>query len=290
MSANESRVSSGPRVALVYDFDGTLVQGNIQEHSFIPAIGMQHDEFWSKVKKLARDHDSDEILAYMYLMLEEARKSKEPVSEDRLRQHGRDLPLFPGLENGTWFGRLNRYAGKLNLCLDHYVVSSGIQEMIQGCSIFDEFRHVFASRFIYVAGKARWPAVAINYTTKTQYVYRINKGIDNHCDNDMINAYIPEHKRAVPFERMIYIGDGYTDIPAMKMVASKGGHSIAVYDPKTNNGGREIISKLISDDRVNFVAPADYERDSQLDIIVKGVLGRIAARSANVHAYQQACE
>jgi len=267
-----------PRTAIVYDFDGTLVKGNMQEHSFIPRIGMEPREFWKMVHGLTEAHDTDQILTYMHLMIEEARRSGEIVSEDQLREHGEGLPLFPGLEDGTWFDRINECARDLGLDMSHYVISSGIQEMIEGCSIFDKFRHVFASKFIYIDGEAKWPGVAINYTTKTQYLFRINKGIENHWDNTSINAYTPDHRRPGPFERMIFIGDGYTDIPTMKMLTQKEGHSIAVYDSGEIDAGADTIRGLIADDRVNFVAPADYGENSQLDIIVRGVIGRIKAR------------
>ncbi|MFM1960511.1 MAG: hypothetical protein RL588_2028, partial [Pseudomonadota bacterium] len=160
--------------------------------------------------------------------------------------------------------------------LEHHIVSSGIQEMIEGCAIRDAFGQVFASKFIYDAGVAAWPGVGINYTTKTQYLFRINKGINNHWDNDSINGYTPEDERPIPFNRMIFLGDGETDIPTMKMLTHKGGHSVAVYDSKRTDRDLDKIHKLISDGRVEFVAPADYGENSQIDIIVKGILGRIA--------------
>ena len=148
--------------------------------------------------------------------------------------------------------------------------------MIQGCAIRDAFRQVFASKFIYEGGVAAWPGVGINYTTKTQYLFRINKGIDNHWDDDSINRFMPEEERPIPFERMIFLGDGDTDIPTMKMLTHKGGHSVAVYDSNRSDQDLDKIHRLISDGRVEFVAPANYAEKSQLDIIVKGILGRIA--------------
>ncbi len=156
--------------------------------------------------------------------------------------------------------------------------------MIEGCQIRDAFRQVFASKFIYDDNVATWPGVGINYTTKTQYLFRINKGIDNHWDNDSINDYMPEDERPIPFDRIIFLGDGDTDIPTMKMLTHKGGHSVAVYNPDKTARDLERIHKLISDGRVEFVAPADYTENSQLDIIVKGILGRIARK----HGYRPA--
>jgi len=271
-------MSEQQTAAIVYDFDGTLAEGNIQEHSFIPEVlGIDKGAFWADVKAQARKHDADEILVYMWRMLEAAREAKKAVTRDVLVEHGRKTPLFAGVE--TWFGRMNDYAKDAGLALEHYVISSGIEEMIEGCPIYSAFTRVFASRFIYDAeGCAIWPGVAVNYTTKTQFLFRINKGIENTFDNVEINKWMPLAKRPVPFTRMIFIGDGETDIPAMKMVRHQGGHSIAVFDPKKweRNELQGRVHGLIAEDRVHFVAPADYREHQQLDVTVKGILGRYA--------------
>lgn len=264
------------KTAIVYDFDGTLARGNLQECSFIPKMKMSREEFWAEVKRRTQNEDADEILVYMQLMLEKAREASETVSRKMLKEHGENAKLFSGLENQRWFKRINEFAGKLNLELQHYIVSSGIEEMIQGCSIQSAFQKIYASKYIYHGEAAAWPGVAINYTTKTQYLFRINKGVENHWDNKAINKYMPEASRPIPFKRMIFLGDGDTDIPTMKMLTYQGGHSIAVYDEQCEARDLEKIHGLISDGRVNFVAPANYEENSQLDIIMKGILGRIA--------------
>lgn len=266
------------RTALIYDFDGTLAKGNLQERSFIPNIGMTREEFWSEVKRRTKEEDADEILVYMHLMLEKATSCGISVSANELRRHGEQADLFPGLKNSKWFNRINAHAADEGLELEHYIISSGIHEMIKGCPIFPAFKQVFASKYIYIDEKAAWPGVGINYTTKTQYLFRINKGIENHWDNESINAYKEDAKRPIPFDRMIFIGDGDTDIPTMKMLTYKGGHSVAVYDADRTDKDLTKIHRLISDGRVDFVAPADYEENSQLDIIVKGILGRIARK------------
>ena len=266
------------RTALIYDFDGTLALGNLQETSFIPNIGMRKEDFWTEVKVRARDRDADEVLVYMHLMLEKAQQKGVSVTRDDLRQHGNLAQLFPGLSDRSWFDRINQHAAARGLALEHYIVSSGIHEMIDGCAIRDAFYRVFASKFIYVDDVAAWPGVGINCTTKTQYLFRINKGIDNHWDNASLNGFMPEDERPIPFHRMIFLGDGDTDIPTMKMLTYKGGHSIGVYDPHSHNRDLNKIHRLISDGRVDFVAPADYREKSQLDIIMKGILGRIARK------------
>ncbi len=283
--ADTAHRSSRPRAAIVYDFDGTLARGNLHERSFVPDIaGMSHAEFWLDVKRLAKAEDADEILVYMHLMLDRARTAGRPVTRAALRDAGRDPDLFDGLDH--WFERTNAFADDLGFSLDHYVISSGIYEMIEGCPLFGRFRQVFASRFLFdINGEARWPSVAINYTTKTQYLFRINKGIENSWDGAAINRFMAPDARSVPFERMIFIGDGETDIPSMKMVTSQGGCAVAVLDPYQWNEPRSLdkISRLISEERVSFVAPADYQPMSQLDVLIKGALGRIARR-ANIAA------
>ena len=263
------------KTAIVYDFDGTLARGNLQECSFIPKIGMSRKEFWDEVKRRARNEDADEILVYMHLMLEKALEVGKVVSKHMLRVHGSKAKLFAGLKGRLWFRRINEFAAQHGLDLHHYIISSGLEEMIRGCSIQSAFRKIYASKYIYEKGVAAWPGVAINYTTKTQYLFRINKGVENHWDNKAINKYMPKASRPVPFERMIFLGDGATDIPTMKMLTYQGGHSVAVYDEKGDREYLEKIHSLISDRRVEFVAPANYEEKSQLDIIIKGIIGRI---------------
>lgn len=260
--------------ALIYDFDGTLARGNIQERDFIPAIGMTPGDFWKEVKKRAEENDADEVLVYMHLMLE---RGKSSLTREALKAHGADAELFNGLSGGQWFRRINNFGKDVGLDVQHYIISSGNYEMIEGCPIFKHFEKVFASKYMFdQSGAAIWPGVAINYTTKTQYLFRINKGVGNNWDNEKINSFVPEQERTIPFKRMVFIGDGDTDIPAMKMTSFQGGHSIAVYDPKKENRDMSKIHKLIAQNRVNFVAPADYGESGTLDILIKGILGRIA--------------
>lgn len=267
------------RAALIYDFDGTLAPHNLPEHSFLPAVGVTDaDAFWARVHEEARAQDGCAILAYMHLMLEAARNSGVEVTRDMLQQHGRHIPLFAGLDR--WFDLIDEYGREKNLDIEHYVISSGILEIIEGCSIYPRFRKVFASAYAYDdASKAKWPANAINYTNKTQFLFRINKGIDNVWDNSAINSWMPHAQRRIPFERMLFLGDGDTDIPSMKMVRQKGGQAVAVFDPvlfeQRKSQGR--LEKLIAEDRVDYVAAADYRADALLGVVVRGILGRMAA-------------
>ncbi len=269
------------RTALVYDFDGTLAPGSVQEHSFIPnVLGIRPREFWAEVKARSAEHNADEILVYMQLLLEKARQRDVAVTADLLREHGATTPFFDGVE--PWFDRITAHARERGLALEHYVISSGNEEMIKGSAIASWFHTIFACRYLYEKGVATWPAIAINYTTKTQYLFRINKGVANSWDNAGVNRWQPMEERPVPFSRMIYLGDGDTDIPSMKMVRHQGGYSVAVFDPKRwhQEATQGKVYNLIAEDRAHFVVPADYGEGSQLDVTVKGVLGRIARDEA----------
>lgn len=272
-----------PTVALIYDFDGTLSPGNMQEYDFIPAVGKSNAEFWSESSGLARTEDADPILTYLARMIAEARAKNIPLTRESFRQSGRKIGLYPGV--AEWFGRINRYGARKGLDIVHYINSSGIREMIEGTPIAGEFKKIYACSFLYDdRGEAYWPGVAINYTNKTQFIYKINKGVEPVWDSKAVNEYIEESRRPVPFRHMIYFGDGTTDIPCMRLVKASGGYSIAVYNPSGKGQGRqdggaeyEAARRLIDENRVNFAAPADYSEGCVLDRIVHTVIDKIAA-------------
>ena len=262
-------------LAIAYDFDGTLSPRNMQEFDFVPKIGMSSKEFWKEVSTLAKEHNADNILMYMKHMLDKAREAKVPVRRADIQRYGKSVELFPGVTD--WFGRIDDYGRKREVNVQHYIISSGIREMIEGTPIAKKFAAIYASSFVYDHnGVAQWPALAINYTTKTQYLFRINKGVKEVHDNNRINDYIPQHDRPVPFENMVFIGDGDTDIPCFRLVKEQGGHAIAVYKPKTR-GAKGKAEKLIRDGRVNFMAAANYEDNNEVDRIVKGIIDKTAA-------------
>jgi len=273
------------KTAIIYDFDGTLARGNMQEVTFIPSIGVEIGAFWAEAERLTKDADADGILMYMQLMLQHARKNGAPITRETLREHGREVALFEGLKDLSWFDRMNAFGAQYGLDIEHYIISAGLEEMIEGTPVRSALTHVFASHYVYdEKGEAAWPAVGVNYTTKTQYLFRINKGVNNHWEHERINHFIPDEERSIPFERMIFLGDGDTDVPTMKMMHTKGGFSIAVYDPRSNERDQKKVYSLISEDRVNFVAAADYREGSALDLIVKGLVGRIAINSGTMPA------
>lgn len=261
-------------VALIYDFDGTLAPGNMQEFDFIPAIGKSNKEFWHDANSLAEQQDADGILTYMAKMVHEARATGLSLRREAFQESGRKVQLYNGVKG--WFDRMNRYAAEKGIELVHYINSSGLKEIIEGTEIAHEFRKIYACSFLYdIDGIAYWPAVAVNYTNKTQFIFKINKGVESVYDSKQVNTYIEEEKRPVPFKRMIYVGDGTTDIPCMRLVKNFGGHSIAVYNPD-QKGARKEMSSLIRDNRVNHVCPADYADGSEIDAVVKAIIDKIA--------------
>jgi phosphoserine phosphatase len=264
-------------MAISYDFDGTLAPGNMQEYDFIPALNMTSKEFWPAVNKLAATHEMDQILAYMWMMLREADKADIRVRKSDFRDFGKNIQLFPGVKD--WFKRINAYAKGKGVRLEHFIISSGIREMVEGTPIYKEFKKVYASGFMFDHhGVACWPALGINYTTKTQYLFRINKGSLDVHDNSIINKFVPKEQRPVPFEHMVFIGDGETDIPCMRLVKDQGGHSIAVYNPG-KHGAKKHAEQLITDGRATLFAPADYQEGGAIDLAVKAIIDKVEAAS-----------
>ena len=263
--------SKKPIIALMYDFDKTLCTTDMQAYTFIPNLGMSANEFWAKASDLAEKHKMDRILAYMYLMLDEAHIHRKPIRRSDFVALGKDLELYPGV--AEWFNRINRFGKEQGVTIKHYIISSGLREIIEGSSIYKEFDDVFAGEFLYDEnGVACWPKNVVNYTTKTQFLFRINKGVLDISNDDDLNRFTPEEDRPVPFRNMIYIGDGLTDVPCMKLVKVNGGCSIAVYQ----KGKQAKVKDLILDQRVNFIEPADYSEGSQLDQITKDIIVKMA--------------
>lgn len=258
-------------VALVYDFDGTLSPGNMQEFGFVQAIGKDPTQFWDKVARMATENDASGILCYMYLMLQEAKANQISLKRESFRKFGAQVELYDGVKD--WFEMINEYGKAIGLNIKHYINSSGLKEMIEGSSIAKEFDNIYACSFLYdIDGVAYWPAVAVDYTTKTQFLFKINKGIREVSDNKRINEYVAKEDRPIPFERMIYFGDGETDVPSMSVVKSQGGHAIAVYgDPKK----KSTAQKLINENRVDFMCKADYSEGEEIHTTVMRILDKI---------------
>ncbi len=266
-----------PTVALMYDFDKTLCTKDMQEYSFIPNVNMTPAEFWREANDLARESKMDGILAYMFVMLDRARTARVSVRRESFVALGKDLEFFPGVE--TWFDRMDRFGRECGVKVEHYIISSGLREIIEGSSIFRYFREVFACEFLYDANDvAVWPKSVVNYTTKTQFLFRINKGVLDISDDTSVNDFIPEDERPVPFRNMLYIADGKTDIPCMKLVRVNGGYSIAVFQKNTKN----TAADLLRDGRASLMLPADYSEGGELEAVVKNMIRKIALTDALV--------
>ena len=265
------------QVALCYDFDGTLAIGNMQEYGFMNRLSVTPDVFWAKSAALVKKHSADKILCYMKCMLEEAKSRKIPFRREDFVECGKDVSLFKGVID--WFDRINEYAAEKGIIVSHFLISSGLEEIVEGTPIASKFKKIYASTFMYNEyGEAEWPARAIDYTGKTQYLFRINKGCLDVCDHVSVNNKMSADERPIPFNQMIYFGDGDTDVPCMSMIKGLGGYCVAVYQPH-KRGAREAAERYLHDEQVNLVAPADYSAGNKIDRFVKQVIDKFAAEN-----------
>ena len=250
------------KIAILYDFDKTLSTTDMQEYDFIKNLGITPAEFWGDTGKLTDENEMDRILSYMYMMMKKCKEKNIPLTEKYLNDCGKNIQLYRGVV--TWFDRINQYAKEVGAVVEHYIISSGITEIIEGTDIAKFFKKVYGCKFLYdETGEAVWPSVAINYTQKTQYIFRIAKGVLDIRDDDNLNKAQPD--KVIDYHNMIYIGDGLTDIPCMRLIRDKGGKAIALYP----SGGRKRAAQLVEDNRINYVCVADYTPNSTLEKIVK---------------------
>lgn len=301
-----------PRIAIIYDFDKTLSPRDMQEYGIIPGLGMTSGEFWSQVNALVDSEAMDGILAYTFLMVKKSREQNFPITKETFFKLGQSIEFFKGVWEGAesaestdgtagtaansagapaqprprnWFERINDFCAEHQLQVEHYIVSSGIKEIILGTPIAQYFKQIYACEFLYdQSGQIQWPKNTLNYTTKTQFMFRINKGVleINSQSDRLLNAYTPEASRRIPFSNMIYIGDGYTDVPCMKLVKAHGGHSIAVFNQETepkifSDPKNHTATNLLQSNRVHTIANADYREGSPLEKVVKVIIEKIRA-------------
>lgn len=258
-------------VALLYDFDKTLCTQDMQNYAFIPSLGLAPGDFWKIANDFGRQEKMDGVLAYMYTMLREAEKRGQILTRQSLKRCGRSISFFPGVTD--WFERIDRYGQSLDVQVEHYVISSGLREIIDGSAIAGVFKEIYASEFYYDGdGRPVWPRLAVNFTAKTQFVYRINKGVLDVSDDKTLNDSMPDDSKRVPFTNMIYLGDGLSDVPCMKMMRAYGGQAIAVYQAVNKQG----VENLLRQGRVDFIYPADYREGTELEITVKNIIRRMA--------------
>ncbi len=270
------------KVALMYDFDKTLCGKDMQEYSFIPSVGMQASDFWEEANRISVKTNMDRILAYMLLMIKTAKKNEVEITKESFNKLGKDVVLLKGVK--TWFKRINEFGKSLGLEVEHYIISSGLKEIIDGTSIAKEFKKIYACEFHYNnSGNADWPQQVVNYTTKTQFIFRISKGVLDTMDDKRLNSYTSERDRTIPYRNMIYIGDGLTDVPCMTVVKDRGGESIAIY----HRGEKQVAKKLLKENRVAYMCRADYSQDSMLEVIVKKILQKIAITNELIDLHQE---
>lgn len=263
-----------PICAILYDFDSTLAVTDMQAFGFIPAMGMTPAEFWERTSKFSEATGCEKILSYLYVMNEVAKEKGIKMDEAFLRECGKNIEFFPGVL--TWFKRINEFGKEHGVRVEHYLVSSGNKEIVEGCPIAKEFKVIYGCEYVFdkKTGEVLWPKLAINYTQKTQYFFRISKGVYDATDDIGVNEKKPD--RRIPYSNMVYIGDGMTDIPAMIIVKSNGGKSIAVY-PK---GKGEKIESLRDDGRVNYACVADYSAGRSLEQIMHLIIQSIAINNS----------
>lgn len=259
-----------PIVAIMYDFDRTLCTKDMQDYSFIPSLGMTEKEFWQYANSLGQREHMDSILAYMYAMVKISKDKNIPLLRRNLVEMGKNVELFKGVED--WFDRINEFGRANGMQIEHYVISSGMKEIIEGTTISECFKSIFACEFLYDEnGNGVWPKTDVNYTNKTQFVYRINKGVLDVANDNDLNRSMPDDSKRVPFCNMIYIGDGLSDVPCMKMMKAYGGYSIAVYQHKDSK-----VEDLLKRGRVDYIYPADYSENTGLDITVKNIIRKMS--------------
>lgn len=259
-------------IGIMYDFDKTLCTTDMQNYAFMKDLGMEPSEFWHLASINTKKNGMDKILSYMYLMIRETKKRGIALTEKYLNSLGASIELYRGVS--TWFDRINAFGESLGVTVEHYVISSGVKEMIEGSSIAKYFKRIYGCKFVYddETKEAIWPAMAINYTQKTQYIFRISKGTLEETEETKLNTETKDAQRAIQYRNMIYIGDGLTDIPCMQLLKDKGGKSIAIY--QTHNKDRVI--PLVADGRINYVCQADYSAGSNLESIVKLMIENMA--------------
>lgn len=265
------------KIALTYDFDGTLAYGDMQEYDLVPKFGLAPKDFWAESNSISVQQNVDRILAYMWLIIKMAKEKNVSVKRDDFSDYGKNIVFYKGVE--TWFDRINRYGASKGVEVQHYIISSGLKEMIEGTKIAKHFNGIFASSYMYDDdGNPVWPARAVNYTNKTQYIFRLNKGVLDETDDESVNAHTPHKGRPMPFSHIVYIGDGATDIPCMRLVKNFGGYSIMIYNPEKNEG-KSMAQQFLQAGRISMISPNDYSPGSDLERGIKLIIDSVVAKA-----------
>ena len=260
-----------PILAIMYDFDKTLSTTDMQNYSFIPAVGMTPETFWGATGEFSKKTGCERILSYMYMMILKAREAGIKLTREFLRDCGKNIKYHPGVT--TWFDRINKYGLEKGIKVEHYLVSSGTKEILEGCSIYDKFTKVYGCEFYYENGVPVWPKLAINYTQKTQFFFRIAKGVKSLQDDDSVNEKV-KGKLRIPYTNIVYIGDGMTDVACMTLVNKNNGYPIGVY----TDANRAQVDQIKADKRCRFVVKADYSADKDMEKVMKLIIDDVSNR------------
>lgn len=263
------------RVAFMFDFDGTLIDGFMQDYKLMELIKTNTEDFWKEIYAFAEEHNMDHNSAFLYKLIEVSKRNGVRLTREKLVECGKYMPFFKGVKE--FFPRIKEYATSIGLDLEFYIISSGNKEIIEGSDIGGVFNRIFASEYVYNKNNEPiWIAHNVNYTVKTQFVNRIRKNlIDKLFDAVEINEYVSEKGKLIPYANLVYFGDGYTDVPSMKVVSMNGGNTICVYVPKD----KEKAESQLENGRATYIALADYSNGSKLDQICKNILDEIALKN-----------
>ncbi|OGX14580.1 MAG: hypothetical protein A2351_01415 [Omnitrophica bacterium RIFOXYB12_FULL_50_7] len=265
-------------IAIVYDFDGTLSPGNMQEETIFKAYGIDKKKFWARSQSLVIRKGYEKTLAYLKLLIDDPIFKKRPLTKRMLREFASHIPYYPGVDEG-YFDQLGAFIRSLpevpeaGITLEHYIISSGLQDILEGISIRKHFKKIYACEYDFQRGRPVFPKLVINDTNKTQFLFRINKGRLKLSES--INNHMPETERRIPFRNMIYVGDGITDVPSMTVVQKAGGNAIAVYDPAKRVP--RAVKTMVAEHRAEHFAPADFRPQSLLVKILRQTLKKIIA-------------
>ena len=258
-----------PIIGIMYDFDKTLSTTDMQNYDFIPNLGMTPEEFWGSTTEFTNEHGVERILSYMYMMIAKAKEKGIKITRQYLNECGKNIKFYPGVT--TWFNRINEYGESKGVKVEHYLVSSGTMEIVEGCAIYPSFTKAWGCEYYYNKdGEPVWPKLAINYTQKTQFYFRISKGVVDVKDDNSVNEKTPD--RRIPYRNIIYMGDGMTDVACMTLVKHNEGTSIAIYPEKES----DKVRSLYTDGRCNFICRADYTAGSDLEKVIKLIIDKVA--------------